>query len=412
MVTASYVAALDIGNRSIKTVVVHKDPGDQDKINVLGYGIVPAKSVTRGAIDTEDEIKSIKKSVSMAERSAKTKIETAYIGISPTVMITTPMVVEIKKREVSRFNENDVNKVLEMAEKKFATWLTKSTKVKKFLGDQVILHVLARNFVIDKRNTVESPVGFTGRNLLVNAYIVTVPRVVLDSIRNCVNSVGIGVKEVVFEPIAAAESVLRERERKEGVLLLDIGCKTTQYAVFYKNGIIVSGVVGQGGWDFTSDLTKVFGIDFSTAEKIKCSYGDISGISTNDVIPIDEDTVLNVTEVNKVLVSRAEHLIGERIRKEIVEARKIGNYIGTGGVVITGGGSNLKGLTRFIRHSFGVPVRKASPIGIEGRNIMTPEWAVAVGLAKYGIKVEARKEGKGLFKWLGGKFGSWFDRYI
>jgi cell division protein FtsA len=205
----------------------------------------------------------------------------------------------------------------------------------------------------------------------------------------CVNRAGIEVVEMVFEPLATAEAVLSADERELGVLLIDIGAGTTEYALFAEGEIQYSGVAPIGAGHFTNDLAMVLRTPFAEAERIKVKQGcclpsmvtEEEGIAVPTVAG-GSSRIVPKRELCEILQPRAEEMFN-MLRDDL---KKNASDEGLrGGVVLTGGGAQLDGLLEMSEQIFDAGVRYGLPRGLGGLVdvISSPGWATASGLLLY-----------------------------
>jgi cell division protein FtsA len=231
-----------------------------------------------------------------------------------------------------------------------------------------------------------------------------------------VNKAGIAVTELVLEPLAAGEAVLTQDEREMGVLLMDIGGGTTDYAVFMEGSVVHSNVLPVGAGHFTSDISVVLRTPMEDAERIKKRYGcALSTLVAGDE-PIEVPTVggrapkiLSRFELTNILEPRAAELakLVYRDLEKVGLEREIRS-----GVVITGGGAAMEGMVEMIEQIFDQQSRRGVPVGIGGLSdtVNGPEWVTAAGLLLWGHRSRARvrKPKRTGFGKVADSFRSWF----
>jgi cell division protein FtsA len=210
----------------------------------------------------------------------------------------------------------------------------------------------------------------------------------------CVNRAGIEVVEMVFEPLATAEAVLSPDERELGVLLVDIGAGTTEYALFSEGEIQYSAVAPIGAGHFTNDLAMVLRTPFAEAERIKVKQGCClpSMVGEEDGISVPTvagggSRVVPKRELCEILQPRAEelfNLLRDDLRKHSTDEGL------RGGMVLTGGGAQLDGLLELAEQVFDAGVRYGLPRGLGGLVdvISSPTWSTASGLLLYAQAAE------------------------
>jgi cell division protein FtsA len=399
-----YVVALDIGTSKVCALV--GEISERGQVEVIGKGTSPMRGTRRGNIINLDQaIEAVKKAVDEAEVMAGQQIESAFVGVSGDHIrsVNSRGVVSVmgKHKEIGR---EDIDRVIDAS---------KSINVPSELE---ILHVIPREFVVDGQDGIHDPLGMTATRLEANVHIVTGARTHDQNVLTCVNKAGIAVRELVLEQLAAAEAVLTQDEREMGVLLMDVGGGTTDYAVFHEGNVIHTNVLPVGAGHFTSDISVVLRTPMEDAERIKKRYGCAlaSLVTTDD--PIEVPTVggrapkiLSRQELTGILEPRAVELANLVYR----DLEKVGlEKELRAGVVLVGGGAEMEGMVEIVEQVFNLQARKGVPQGIGGLadTVSGPEWAAATGLLLWGLKDRVkvrRRPRKGLGK-VAESFRQWF----
>ncbi|MBW3564095.1 MAG: cell division protein FtsA [Acidobacteria bacterium] len=381
-----HVVAIDIGTS--KVCVLVGEANQHGVVEVTGKGTASMRGTRRGNIINLDQaIEALRKAVDEAEVMAGVQIESAWVGVSGDHIrsLNSRGVVSVMGRgkEVSR---EDIDRVIEAS---------RSINVPAELE---LLHVIPREFVLDGQNGIRDPLGMTGSRLEANVHIVTGARTHDQNIQTCVNRAGIVVEELVAEPLAAAEAVLTPDEREMGVLLMDIGSGTTDYAVFVEDNVVWTNVLPVGAGHFTSDISVVLRTPMEDAERIKKRYGRALHTVEQDDEPIEVPAVggrspriLPRYELTNILEPRAAELaklVSDDLRNAGLDQEL------RAGVVVVGGGAELEGMAEMIEQIFDQQVRRGIPRDIGGLvdTVRGPQWAAATGLLKWGNGVRRRLE--------------------
>ena len=399
-----YVVALDIGTS--KVCVLVGEVNDRGQLEIIGKGTSPMKGTRRGNIINLDQaIDAVKKAIDEAEVMAGLQIETAFVGIAGDHIrsVNSRGVVSVtgKHKEISR---EDIDRVIEAS---------KSINVPAELE---LLHVIPREFVVDGQDGIHDPLGMTAARLEANVHIVTGARTHNQNVLTCVNKAGIAVQEIVLEQLAAAEAVLTQDEREMGVLLMDMGAGTTDYAVFLEGNVVHTNVLPVGAGHFTSDISVVLRTPMEDAERIKKRYGCALGSLVTDDDPIEVPTVggrapkiLSRHELTNILEPRAAE-IAKLVYRDI---EKVGlEKEIRSGVVVVGGGAEMEGVVEMVEQIFNQQARKGTPRGLGGLSdtVNAPEWAAAAGLLLWGFRMQSkvrRRPRRGLAR-VAESFRSWF----
>lgn len=399
-----YVVALDIGTS--KVCVLVGEVNDRNQIEIIGKGTSPMKGTRRGNIINLDQATdAVKKAVDEAEVMAGLQIEAVYVGVAGDHIrsVNSRGVVSVmgKHKEIAR---EDIDRVIE------------ASKSINIPGELELLHVIPREFVVDGQDSIHDPLGMTATRLEANVHIVTGARTHNQNILTCVNKAGIAVQELVLEQLAAAETVLTLDEREMGVLLMDIGAGTTDYAVFLEGNVVHTNVLPVGAGHFTSDISVVLRTPMEDAERIKKRYGcALASLVTQDD-PIEVPTVggrapkiLSRQELTGILEPRAAE-IAKLVYRDL---EKVGlEKEIRSGVVLVGGGAEMDGMVEMVEQVFDQQARKGIPRGLGGLadTVAGPEWAAAAGLLLWGYRSEVksrRRPRRGLAK-VAESVRSWF----
>jgi cell division protein FtsA len=390
-----YIVALDIGTSKVCALV--GEINDRGQLEIIGKGTSPMKGTRRGNIINLDQgIEAVKKAVDEAEVMAGLQIESAYVGVAGDHIrsVNSRGVVSVmgKHKEICR---EDIDRVIE------------ASKSINIPGELELLHVIPREFVVDGQDGIHDPLGMTATRLEANVHIVTGARTHNQNVLTCVNKAGIAVQELVLEQLAAAEAVLTQDEREMGVLLMDLGGGTTDYAVFLEGNVIHTNVLPVGAGHFTSDISVVLRTPMEDAERIKKRYGCALGSLVTEDDPIEVPTVggrapkiLSRQELTGILEPRAAE-IAKLVYRDL---EKVGlDKEIRSGVVVVGGGAEMDGIVEMVEQVFDQQARKGMPRGVGGLadTVSGPEWAAASGLLLWGLRDQSRvrrRPRKGLAK--------------
>jgi len=252
--------------------------------------------------------------------------------------------------------------------------------------DRQMIHAISRGFWVDGEPRVRNPVGLSATRLAVDTHIVTASRNLIENVVRCVDRAGLSVAELVAEPLATADAVLTEEEEELGVLLVDIGGGTTDIALFLEGSITFTGAAPVAGNFITHDIAVALGVPHSLAEQLKLAYGGAKPgqVPEEDFIVLDEQEERRVRRrfLCEVIGARVEEMF--RLVGQTVEGAE-GRWPPPGGVVITGGGSLLPGVTSVAEEVLGCRARLGRPRVATGplEMLETPALATGVGLVYY-----------------------------
>jgi cell division protein FtsA len=372
-----YVVGLDIGTSKVCTVV--GELRDAGGVDVIGLGVAESKGLKRGVVVNLDAaVDSIKRSIEEAELMAGVEVGSVHVGLAgPHIKgFNSRGVVAVagKNREVSR---DDVRRSIDAA------------RAVSLPTGREILHVLPQDFVVDEQEGIGAPVGLTGARLEVNVHIVTGSTTATQNLIACVNRAGVEVVDTVIGQLSAAEAVLTPDEKELGVALLDVGGGTADLAIFERGSLWHTAVIAVGGDHFTNDIAVGLRTPIPDAEKIKrrsgCALGSM--VAEDETIEVASvggrrPRVMSRRILSDILQPRAEeifHLVWDEISKAGYEKSL------NSGLVLTGGGAILDGLSEIAEQIFDLPIRRGSPAGVGGLadHVANPAYATAVGLVLY-----------------------------
>ncbi len=384
----SIIVSLDVGTTKICTIVAQVR--EDGRLNILGVGKAPSHGLSRGmVVNPGKTIESIKASLAEAEDRSGFDIKSVAVGIAgPHIRcIQSEGIVAISHPD-RIISEEDVDRLFESA---------KSLKLSK---DEKIIDVIPQEFIIDGKDGIfDLPVGMFGLRMEAKVNILTGLVSQIDDLSNCVYSAGVDVDDLVLEPLASSYAVLNESEKKVGVAMIDIGGGTTDIAVFKKGVIKHTAGIGIAGSQVTNDISETLGIEEREAERVKKEFGYalISEIINDDIITIQAIKGRRPLKIEKSIISR---IIQARMEELFVLAAQeikrsgIESYL-PAGVVITGGGSLLKGTRELAQQVLGTEVNLGVPMDIGGgllKEVESPIYATGIGLILHRLKYLDQKK--------------------
>ena len=270
--------------------------------------------------------------------------------------------------------------------------------------DEQVLHVVPRGYVLDGSEGVNNPVGLAARKVTMRAHVVSGAVSSIQNLLRAVEDCGVGVSKVVLEPIASAEACLLEADREAGVVLIDIGGGTTDIATFYRGALTHTAVIPIGGESFTSDVAYGLKVPQHVAEELKLRYGTTLASTIDSVAAVKlGDRHYNASFISQILEYRARELF-DYVRDSLDNMRM--RDLVPGGIVLTGGGSLLDGMTELAEEALGMRARIAVPRRVKGevKPVQKPQYATSVGLLYFSARNDdPRPKGKGAG---GSSFGS------
>jgi len=374
-----YLVALDVG--STKTCAIMSEPSDTG-VKFVSMGAAESKGLRKGLIaNIGAAATSVRRAIEEAEGVAGMPVERVVVGVAGShvrgVNSRGGITLGYRPRDIRR---DDVHHAVDAA------------RNISLPEDRVVLHVLPQEFLLDSHDNIRDPLGMIGERLEVNVHLVTSSASAMQNLVIAINQAGVEVADTVLEPLASAEACLTQDERELGCCLLDVGGGTSEL-VIYGNGMLRhAAAIPIGGDHFTNDLAVGLRTPIPEAEKIKRLHGSVF----KDLIV--EDSPIEIASVG----DRPPRTVYKRMMHEILEARAQellslvrDEFQRSGfaklipaGLVLTGGGAQLRGLVELAENMFHLPARVAVPRGLEGMpaELSQPEYATVVGLLLYGAR--------------------------
>ena len=407
------VVGLDIGTTKIACFVGRKN--EHGKIEILSMGKTESLGVMRGMVSNiVKTIQSINGAVAEAEErtEGKLKIKTVNVGIAGQhIKSIQHRGIHTRTNIESEISQEDINRLVD-----------DMYKMAMPPGEEIIT-VLPQEYIIDNEVGIKDPIGMSGVRLEANFHIITGNIGASMNIHKCVERSGLKVKDIILEPIASADAVLTDEEKEAGVVLVDIGGGTTDVAIFHEGIIRHTAVIPFGGNVITDDIKEGCTIMKRQAEKLKQKFGSAlaSESQENEVVAIPglrgrapkEITIRNLASIIQARMEEIIDLVHFEIRNSGYEKKLIG------GIVVTGGGSQLKHITQLFEYVTGMDSRIGYPTehlaNTNNEAIKSPMYATGIGLVHKGFEdleksVEAEAASAGdVITSTTKKRGSFFD---
>jgi len=383
----TYSVGLDIGTTKIVAIIGKEN--EFGKVEVVGIGKAKSLGVHRGVVNNITQtVQSIQAAVEEAESVSGVAISEVVAGIAGQhirSLQTSDYITREAPEEV--ISEDDLKR------------LEQQVKKLQMLPGEEIIHVLPQEYKVDTQSEIKEPIGMYGNRLEAKFHVVVGQVASIKNIHRCIVSASIEVQDVCLEPIASAKAVLSQEEMEAGVALVDIGGGTTDLAVF-KDGIIRhTSVIPFGGNIITEDIKEGCAIIEKQAELLKVKFGSAwpGENKENEVVSIPG---LRGREPKEITLKTLSKIIHARV-VEIIEAvnAEIKNYAQgdqkkklIAGIVITGGGSQLKHLKQVVEYITGMDTRIGYPnehlAGNSSPEIASPMYATAVGLLMGALEIQ------------------------
>ena len=371
------LVSLDIGTSKVLCLVADID--DKGELRIVGIGSEPCSGLNKGIIsDIDTTVSSIRRAKDKASLMSNCNIQSVTTGIAG--------------NHIQSYNGNGAVNILndEVTEEDKQKVLTNAQNI-QIPKDQEILHAIEQHFTIDGQSGIREPLGMAGSRLEANVHIITTSSTAKKNLTKCINNSLLEINDYVLQPVASSEAVLSDEERDLGVCLVDIGCGTTDIAIFTDGTIKHSAVIPIAGQMITKDIRIILSTSLEAAEEMKIQFGSVApDVDTDIKIPVPSvsdkpDTETTKTILSQIITARVNEIL-DAIQKEINNSG-YSNSI-RAGLVFTGGGSKLEGLDSFAESFFQKPSRIGSPKHIKGLEDLRGKtrYATAVGLLLHRYK--------------------------
>src|ERR1700712_1250859 len=382
------VVGLDIGTTKICAIVGRRSKNG--KIEVLGIGKAESAGVTRGMVSNIDKtVQGITIAVDVAGTQSNVEIRVVNVGIAGQHIKSLQHRGLITRKEThSEISRKDIDKLVE-----------DMYNLVMPPGEEII-HVLPQEFTVDSEPGIKDPIGMAGGRLEANFHIISGQVTAIKNIVKCVNKAGLQSEELTLEPLASSESVLSDEEKEAGVVLVDIGGGTTDVAIFQEGIIRHTAVIPFGGNSITEDIREGCSVMRNIAEQLKIRFGSALAEENkeNEIVCVPglrgrEPKEISVKNLAFVIQARMEEIV-EHIYYEIKTSGYEKKLIA--GIVITGGGAQLKHLSQLVEFVTGLDCRIGYPNEHLAKNevlpkptyeeLQSPMFATGIGLLIKGIQ--------------------------
>jgi cell division protein FtsA len=383
------VVGLDIGTTKIATIIGYIS--SDGKIEVLGHGKAESTGVQHGLIyNLNRTIDGINQSVSIAKNRAECEVTNVYVGVAGRHINSSEyrhvMLRKNGREEVIRQEEIDK--------------MTEDLKTISVGVGEKIIDVIPQKFFIDNNTEREviDPVGELGERIVGFFQLITGNESEIRKIIKCVEEASLIPSEIILEPLASSMVCLTQEEKKQGVVLVDIGGGTTDVAIYMDGNPVFTKVIPFGGNVITKDISSVCQITEEIAEKLKIHHGTcvVEKSNQNNFITIpqfQQSDPIKISEhyLAKIIFSRVQQDILDNVKRAIDESgysRKIMS------IVLTGGGATLRHIKELAQYTLQKPTRIGIPdIGFSALppELKHPMYATGLGLLKYGTILNNQK---------------------
>lgn len=349
------IVGLDIGTTKIAAIAGRKN--EFGKLEIIGFGRANSNGVKHGQVLNIDEtIKAIQMALENCYASnPDLEIGEVYVGIAG------HHIKSLQTRgDIVRQDSNE-----EIIQREIDQLINDQYKTYIPAGDQII-DVIPQEFTVDNFQNIPNPIGYGGVKIGANFHIITGDKNAIRNINRAVEKSGLRTKDLVLQPLASASAVMGQEDLEAGVAIVDIGGGTTDLAVFYEGILKHTAVIPFGGENITNDIKTGLGVLKTQAEQMKVQFGSAlaNEAKANAFItipglrgmPAKEISVKNLANIIQARMSEIMDFVTYHLKQVGLDNKML-----NGGVVLTGGGSQLKHLIQLTEYVTGLNARIGYP---------------------------------------------------
>lgn len=376
------IVGLDIGTTKIAAIAGRKN--EFGKLEILGFGRANSNGVQHGMVLNIDQtIKAIQTALENCHASnPNLPISEVYVGIAGHHIKSLQTRGDIVRQDTE--NEISQHEVDQLVNDQYKTYIP--------AGDQII-DVIPQEFTVDNFQNIPDPIGYSGVKVGANFHIITGDKNAIRNINRSVERAGLRIKDLVLQPLASAAAVMSEHDLEAGVAIVDIGGGTTDLAVFYEGILKHTAVIPFGGENITMDIKTGLGVLKTQAEQMKVQFGSALAEQTksNQYITIPGLRGLAPKEISvKTLAGIIQARMSEILDFVSYHLKQVGlEKMLNGGIILTGGGSQLKHLIQLAEYQ----TRQSARIGLPTEHLAAghidelakPMYSTCLGLILKGF---------------------------
>ena len=368
--TNRYVTGLDVGTENVRAVVA--TVSENGGLAIVGYNEGKSAGMRKGVpANLAGPAGAVDRMLGEAERMSGRDVKSAFISVNGAQILSTRtegmIAVGTVEHEIS---DDDLDRVEDVA------------VTGRIPANRAVLDVVPLEYALDGQGGIKDPIGMSGARLEMRACVVSALAPNVDNLKKVAEAAEVRVERLVPSAVAAAKAVLTERQKENGVAVIDMGAATTSVAVYEEGDLQYVGVVPAGSNNITNDLAIVLAIDPGMAEEIKQRFvtGDFEKEKSLVIKVGNPERVFERKEVEEVVKARLSEIFGE-VRKRL-KAAKYDQRLPEG-IVLVGGGAKMRDIELFAKQVLEAAVKVGVPTGLGGvaDAVEKPEFATAVGLA-------------------------------
>lgn len=414
MAKEQHIVGLDIGTQNLR--VVQAKIEESGNLSIIGAANVASSGMRKGVIvDIEEAVSSISAVLEKVERMTGVPVTHANVSVggNHVTCLESKGVIAVSRAD-GEITENDVIRVID------------ASQAISIPPNREVIHVIPKTFTLDGQTGIKDPVGMTGIRLEVETIIIHGALPFLKNLNKAVLQTGLEIDQLVLSPLAAAQATLTKRQKELGVAVVDLGAGTTSLAVYEENNLLHTAIVPVGAMHITNDIAIGLRCTIETAEKVKLMHGAAEGRNIDkhqviDMSKVDPEETERVSRVDviDIIEARLEEIF-DLVNRELKIINRDGKL--PGGIILTGGGSDLAGIVEMAKHHLRLPVALGKPQEMQTviDQVSDPSFATVVGLALWGSKYSGGLADSGLAGMFGGllenqnmlKLRKWFKSFL
>ena len=366
-----FVTGLDVGTENVRAVIASIN--SVGKIAIVGYNEGKSAGMRKGIpANLAGPAGAIDKMLGDAERMGGYDVRSAYVSINGSTVISTHTegMIAVGNAE-HEINGEDLNRVEDVAVSG------------RIPANRDVLDVIPLEYALDGQAGIKDPLGMAGARLEMRANVISALTPNCENLKRATMNADVEALRLIPSVVAAAKAVLTDRQKENGVAVIDLGAATTSVAIYEEGDLQYVGVVPIGSNNITNDLAIVLAIAPDLAEEIKTRF--ITGSFHTDKSPAIKvgkhgERTFERKEVEDVVMARLEEIFDE-IRKKLKAAHYDQRL--PEGIILTGGGAKMRDIEIFAKKCLEAAVTIGVPQDLDGvsKAVEKPEFATAIGLA-------------------------------
>jgi cell division protein FtsA len=368
------IVGLDIGTTETRCLIAQMPDDKKMGVQVIGFGKAENTGFRKGTVvNINETAQSIDQAVAAAEKIAGRSISSASVSINGGHIGS-----EVSKGVIAigsnhEIDENDIFRAQDAASSV------------RLSNNQSLLQVSPISYSLDGQDGIKDPRGMVGMRLELDALLITSASQALRNLEKALEVAKLNVNQLVAPAVSGATAVITRQQSEHGVVYVDFGASTTNIAIYEEGDLQYVGVIPIGSAHITNDLAIGLRTDMDLAEKIKIDYADMNlsaekKRSNLEIIINQQKHTFRYKDIDLVVRARLEE-VTSMIREELVRAGKDQKL--PGGVVLSGGGAKLRGISTFFSEQLKLPARIArlpSLIGVSDE-VKDLTMATVIGLS-------------------------------